>query len=114
MARALQAVQAGVPLTQIPYDLVLTLSGQIGNQALLGWMAQRAGRVQTVSLMPPVHPVQTQPFSVHADVPEVLTPPEWTQMPALGTAPGAVPRLSVQGGGLFAADGMSAAADGFA
>lgn len=114
MACALQAVQAGVPLTQMPDDLVLMLSGQVGNQALLGWMAQHVGRMQAVSLLPPVYPVQTEPFCVHVDVPEVLTPPEWTQMPALGTAPGVVPGVSVQGGGLFAADGMSAAADGFA
>lgn len=98
LAHALQAVQAGIPLTRLPASMVLALSAQIGNSALLDLMAQQGRGPDTVTAHPPQQAVRTEPVQITAAPVQTAAPPPWAAMPAAQTAPASPSGLMTQGG----------------
>lgn len=98
---ALQAVQAGIPLTQMPASMVLALSAEIGNSALLDLMAQQGNSLELITAVPPPLTARTEPFTVTAAPLAALSPPDWAGMPPVQAAP-ASPSGLAMGGALFA------------
>ena len=95
---ALQAVQAGVPLTRLPAAMVLALSAQMGNSALLDLLAGQDRRIEPVTALPPPDAVRTAP----KDIKTAPAPPDWAALPAVQAAPAASDGLAGQGGVPFA------------
>ena len=91
---ALQAVQAGIPLTQMPASMVLALSAEIGNSALLDWMARQGDSLELIT-------ARIAPFTITAAPLAALSPPDWAGMPPVQAAP-ASPSGLAMGGALFA------------
>lgn len=95
---ALQAVQAGVPLTRLPASMLLALSAQLGNSALLDLMAQQGRGPETITSLPPPRAVETRPMDITTAPVPVVSPPDWAAMPAAQTAPASPAGLAMQGG----------------
>ena len=95
---ALQAVQAGVPLTRLPASMLLALSAQLGNSALLDLMAQQGRGPETITALPPPRAVETRPMDITAAPVPVVSPPDWAAMPAAQTASASPAGLAMQGG----------------
>lgn len=95
---ALEAVQAGVPLTRLPAAMVLALSAQMGNSALLALLAGQDRRIEPVTALPPPDAVRTAP----KDIKTASAPPDWAALPAVQAAPAAPDGLAGQGGVSFA------------
>ena len=87
MLLALRAVQAGVPLTSLPAAMVLALSAQLGNSALLDLMAQQGKQIEIVTALPPPDAVRTAPKDIAAAPAAAADPPGWAAMPAVQAAP---------------------------
>lgn len=102
MLLALRAVQAGVPLTSLPAAMVLALSAQLGNSALLDLMAQQGKQIETVTALPPPGAVQTAPKDIAAAPAAATDPPDWAAMPAVQAAPASPAGLAAQGGAPYA------------
>lgn len=102
MLLALRAVQAGVPLTSLPAAMVLALSAQLGNSALLDLMAQQGKQIETVTALPPPGAVQTAPKDIAAAPAAAADPPDWAAMPAVQAAPASPAGLAAQGGAPYA------------
>lgn len=102
MLLALRAVQAGVPLTSLPAAMVLALSAQLGNSALLDLMAQQGKQIETVTALPPPGAVQTVPKDIAAAPAAAADPPGWAAMPAVQAAPASPAGLAAQGGAPYA------------
>lgn len=98
---ALQAVQAGIPLTQMPASMVLALSAEIGNSALLDLMAQQGNSLELITAVPPPLAARTEPFTITATPLAALSSPNWAGMPPVQAAP-ASPSGLAMGGALFA------------
>ena len=99
---ALRAVQAGVPLTSLPAAMVLALSAQLGNSALLDMMAQQGKQIETVTALPPPDAVRTAPKDIAAAPAAAADPPDWAAMPAVQAAPASPAGLAAQGGAPYA------------
>ena len=99
---ALRAMQAGVPLTSLPAAMVLALSAQLGNSALLDLMAQQGKQIETVTALPPPGAVQTVPKDIAAAPAAAADPPGWAAMPAVQAAPASPAGLAAQGGAPYA------------
>lgn len=99
---ALQAVQAGVTLTRLPAAMVLALSAQLGNSALLDLMAQQGKQIETVTALPPPDAVRTAPKDIAAAPAAAADPPGWAAMPAVQAAPASPAGLAAQGGAPYA------------
>ena len=99
---ALRAVQAGVPLTSLPAAMVLALSAQLGNSALLDLMAQQGKQIETVTALPPPDAVRTAPKDIAAAPAAAADPPGWAAMPAVQAAPASPAGLAAQGGAPYA------------
>ena len=102
MLLALRAVQAGVPLTSLPAAMVLALSAQLGNSALLDLMAQQGKQIETVTALPPPDAVRTAPKDSAAAPAAAADPPGWAAMPAVQAAPASPAGLAAQGGAPYA------------
>ena len=102
MLLALRAVQAGVPLTSLPAAMVLALSAQLGNSALLDLMAQQGKQIETVTALPPPDAVRTAPKDIAAAPAAAADPPGWAAMPAVQAAPASPAGLAAQGGASYA------------
>lgn len=102
MLLALRAVQAGVPLTSLPAAMVLALSAQLGNSALLDLMAQQGKQIETVTALPPPDAVRTAPKDIAAAPAAAADPPDWAAMPAVQAAPASPAGLAAQGGAPYA------------
>lgn len=102
MLLALRAVQAGVPLTSLPAAMVLALSAQLGNSALLDLMAQQGKQIETVTALPPPDAVRTAPKDIAAAPAAAADPPGWAAMPAVQAAPASPAGLAAQGGAPYA------------
>ena len=102
MLLALRAMQAGVPLTSLPAAMVLALSAQLGNSALLDLMAQQGKQIETVTALPPPGAVQTAPKDIAAAPAAAADPPDWAAMPAVQAAPASPAGLAAQGGAPYA------------
>ena len=102
MVLALRAVQAGVPLTSLPAAMVLALSAQLGNSALLDLMAQQGKQIETVTALPPPDAVRTAPKDIAAAPAAAADPPGWAAMPAVQAAPASPAGLAAQGGAPYA------------
>ena len=102
MLLALRAVQAGVPLTRLPAAMVLALSAQLVNSALLDLMAQQGKQIETVTALPPPGAVQTAPKDIAAAPAAAADPPDWAAMPAVQAAPASPAGLAAQGGAPYA------------
>ena len=102
MLLALRAVQAGVPLTSLPAAMVLALSAQLGNSALLDLMAQQGKQIETVTALPPPDAVRTAPKDIAAAPAAATDPPDWAAMPAVQAAPASPAGLAAQGGAPYA------------
>lgn len=99
---AIQAVQAGVPLTHLPPAQLLALSARIGNSALLALMAQQQGRNEFTPAVLPAGEAKTEPMTVAASPLDAAASPDWAALPALQTAPAEASGLNTQGGVAFA------------
>lgn len=99
---ALQAVQAGVPLTRLPAAMVLALSAQMGNSALLDLLAGQDRRIEPVTALPPPDAVRTAPKDIKTAPAAASAPPDWAALPAVQAAPAAPDGLAGQGGVPFA------------
>ena len=101
---ALRAVQAGVPPTRLPAAMVLALSAQLGNSALLDLMAQKGKQIETVTALPPQDAVRTEPKDIaRAAAPAAAAdPPNWAAMPAVQAAPASPAGIAAQGGAPYA------------
>ena len=102
MLLALRAVQAGVPLTSLPAAMVLALSAQLGNSALLDLMAQQGKQIEIVTALPPPDAVRTAPKDIAAAPAAAADPPGWAAMPAVQAAPASPAGLAAQGGASYA------------
>lgn len=102
MLLALRAMQAGVPLTSLPAAMVLALSAQLGNSALLDLMAQQGKQIETVTALPPPDAVRTAPKDIAAAPAAAADPPDWAAMPAVQAAPASPAGLAAQGGAPYA------------
>ena len=102
MLLALRAMQAGVPLTSLPAAMVLALSAQLGNSALLDLMAQQGKQIETVTALPPPDAVRTAPKDIAAAPAAAADPPGWAAMPAVQAAPASPAGLAAQGGAPYA------------
>lgn len=102
MLLALRAVQAGVPLTSLPAAMVLALSAQLGNSALLDLMAQQGKQIETVTALPPPDAVRTAPKDIAAAPAAAADPPDWAAMPAVQAEPASPAGLAAQGGAPYA------------
>mgnify|MGYP005774551331 CR=1 FL=1 len=102
MLLALRAVQAGVPLTSLPAAMVVALSAQLGNSALLDLMAQQGKQIETVTALPPPDAVRTAPKDIAAAPAAATDPPDWAAMPAVQAAPASPAGLAAQGGAPYA------------
>lgn len=102
MLLALRAVQAGVPLTSLPAAMVLALSAQLGNSALLDLMAQQGKQIEIVTALPPPDAVRTAPKDIAAAPAAAADPPGWAAMPAVQAAPASPAGLAAQGGAPYA------------
>ena len=99
---ALEAVQAGVPLTRLPAAMVLALSAQLGNSALLALLAGQDRRIEPVTALPPPDAVRTAPKDIKTAPAAASAPPDWAALPAVQAAPAAPDGLAGQGGVSFA------------
>ena len=102
MLLALRAEQAGVPLTSLPAAMVLALSAQLGNRALLDRMAQQGKQIETGTALPPPDAVRTAPKDIAAAPAAAADPPDWAAMPAVQAAPASPAGLAAQGGAPYA------------
>ena len=96
---AVQSLQAGMPLERLPAPLILALSGQIGNSALLELMAGQGRGPDTARTYPPAQPVLCRALPVQTGEPAAADAPAWSEMPAVQAAPAAPAAL---GGAAFA------------
>ena len=99
---AMQAVQAGVPLVQLPHAQLLALSARIGNSALIDLMAQQGRQLSFTPVTLPQGEVRTEPLAVTVSPPDMASPPDWAALPAVQAEPADAEGWNAQGGVAFA------------
>lgn len=91
-----------MPLTRLPAAMVLALSAQMGNSALLALLAGQDRRIEPVTALPPPDAVRTAPKDIKTASAAASAPPDWAALPAVQAAPAAPDGLAGQGGVSFA------------
>lgn len=102
LALALQAVQAGISLVQLPPAQLLALSAHIGNSALVDLMAQQGRQLSFAPVTLPQGEARTEPLAVTVSPLDTASSPDWAALPAVQAEPANAAGWNAQGGVSFA------------
>lgn len=82
LAHALQALRAGVPMRQMPPQMLLALSHQVGNSALLDILDGQSVRIEAPASCFPDGELMGAPAPAQPPALTEGAPPDWAAMPA--------------------------------